>query len=168
MVSGDEAHPSHVGSQCVYLTDTPRRPQAVIPPPKIEYFKLIGVRFAEFRMLKIYASDPVALPFQICHIESDKSLLVADIVVIPMVITLVIVVIILGFEIYVVKHNTEYTGTDIMQQLTSAPNDLSRAFAGMDDKYNAVDHRGNEDTVGERSYRGRIHHDMRKMLCQDF
>jgi hypothetical protein len=67
MVGGNETHATHISSQGVYLIDTLRGLQAILPLPKIKQQKLIGIATPELGRFQIHTPDPVALTFKIGH-----------------------------------------------------------------------------------------------------
>ena len=67
MVGRDEAHPAHIGSQAIYLIDTARGLQAVIPAAQVEQFKFIRIADAILRVFYVCTAHPVPFFAQECH-----------------------------------------------------------------------------------------------------
>jgi hypothetical protein len=79
----DEAHPSHIRRQLVYLVkhaavDGQRLP-AVVRLPQIQQPELVGLGWRELVLLDIHAAHPIAFPLQLFHqMSADEAAGAAD------------------------------------------------------------------------------------------
>ena len=74
MVGRDKTHAAHVSSQGVDLIYAARGLKTILPTPKIQLQKLIGVGRVERGVLKIHPSDPIPLARKIGdQVVTDKA-----------------------------------------------------------------------------------------------
>ena len=67
MVTGNEAHATHVSSQGVDLISTVCGLKTIFPSSKVKQQKLVGSREVELRIFHIHTPYPVSLTLEIGH-----------------------------------------------------------------------------------------------------